>query len=142
VLQYVAVCCSVLQCVAVCCSEIESPWSTIATRDFEIERLRNRISMVEKNFSSLAISCGAVCCSVLQCSVVEKYFLLRTFSPFQSCAWIPWASVTYVWHTHVLPCVAECCSVLQRVACVVVCGIVWQSVTYVWHTRDMNPSYV
>jgi len=113
----VAVCCSVLQRVAACCSVTMS-----------LKWLSHKVSKITKS------PCVAVCCSVLQCvaaccSVTMSLKWPSTKSVKSQCLPVlqrvaAFCSVTMSlkWLFHKVsritmsPCVAVCCSVLQRLA--------------------------
>ena len=68
-LQYVAVCCSVLQCVAVCCSVLQCVSDRYQTkRRHQTAGEGSRAMMLQfVVVCCSALQCVAVCCSVLQC---------------------------------------------------------------------------
>jgi len=110
VLQYVAVCCSVLQRIAAC---------VVCVLQCALQRLlvANRTHYLS---CCSMLQCVAVCCSVLQriaacvvcvlqCALQRRALLVANRTHYLSCC-------------IMLHCVAVCCSVLQRIAaCVGVC---------------------
>jgi len=116
VLQYVAVCCSVLQCLAakVCCRAL--PCVVVCCSVLQRDRLR-RISqredatempthlLLNPTIEECAVACcsvlyrAAACCSVLRCSLLQYVAVCCSDSTMEECG-ADWQR-----------CVAVCCSV-------------------------------
>jgi len=124
VLQRTAVCCSVLQCVAVCCRVLQCVavcCSVILPRTQHTRQHMSRYIVCIGCQKVTMLQCAAVCCSVLQCAAVCcSVILLRTqyarqpTSRYIVCIGCQKVTMLQCVAACVLPCVAVCCSVLQR----------------------------
>jgi len=71
VLQCVVVCCSVLQCVAVCCSVLQCGSVAVCCSVLQCIAVRQCVAVCCSVLQCIALrQCVAVCCSVLQCIAV------------------------------------------------------------------------
>ena len=116
-LQYVAVCCSVLQYVAVCCSLLQSVMNMTLIRNntTEFSRLFSKLFVraccrVKQCVTACrsVLQCVAVCCSVLQCVAV--------CCSVWKCVYRNQLPLQRIVFQCVMQCAAVCCSMLQYVA--------------------------
>jgi len=144
-LQYVAVCCSVLQCVAAWCSVLQC---VAHSPRLARQNVNLRIHVAVYWIFCCVLQCVAVCCSMLQCvavccSLVQCSAVCCTFAT--TCETKRESTYSCCSLLNLLLCVAVCCSVLQRVAAycsILQCAVVCCTFAVIWETRRNSTRFM